>query len=82
MLKFDLVLAISNQPFQFSSVQSLERLGRRRDMRDDSADIFFQSFLLKALTSSSGIGTDVHSLMLSNQYFLCRPRRRPPSKVP
>ena len=32
--------------------------------------------------SSSGMGRDVHSFMLSTQRFLCRPRRRPPSKVP
>ena len=31
--------------------------------------------------SSSGMGRDVHSLMLSIQHFTCRPRRRPPSKV-
>ena len=67
---------------QFSSVQSLDRLGRRGDMRSDSAEILFQSFLLEALVSSPGMGRDVHSLMLSMQHFLCRPRRRPPSKVP
>ena len=27
-------------------------------------------------------GQGVHSLMLSIMHFLCRPRRRPPSKVP
>ena len=32
--------------------------------------------------SSSGIGRYVHSLMLSIQHFLYRPRRRQPSKVP
>ena len=51
-------------------------------MRDDSADILFQSFLQEALLSTSGRGRDVHSLMLSIQHFLCRPRRHPPSKVP
>ena len=29
--------------------------------------------------SSSGMGRDVHSLMLSIQHSLCRPRRRPPT---
>ena len=29
---------------QFSSVQSPDRLGRRVDMRDDSEELFFQSF--------------------------------------
>ena len=61
---------------QFSSVQSLDRLGRRGDMRDDSAEILFQAFLQKTLVSSSGMGRDVHSLMLSIQHFLCRPRHR------
>ena len=32
--------------------------------------------------SSSGMGGDVHSLILSIQHFLCRPRHRPPSTVP
>ena len=67
---------------EFSSVQSLNRSGRQGDVRDDSAEILFQSFLLEALVCSSGIGRDVHSLMLIIQHFLCRPRRRPPSKVP
>ena len=74
--------ASANVSVQFSSVQSLDRLGRRGDMRSDSAEILFQSFLLEALVSSPGMGRDVHSLMLSMQHFLCRPRRRPPSKVP
>ena len=65
-----------------SSVQSLDRLGRRGDTRDDSKQIIFQSFLQGALVSSFGTGRDVHSLMMSIQHFLCRPRRRPPSKVP
>ena len=53
-------------------------------MRDDSAEILFQFFfsLKEALASSPGKGGDVHPLMLSIQHFLCRPRRRPPSKVP
>ena len=67
---------------QFTSLQSRDRLGRRGDTRDDSVEILFQSFLQKALVSSSGMGRDVHSLMLSIQHFLCRPRCRPPSKVP
>ena len=52
------------------------------DMRDDSAEIFFQSFPKKAIVSSSGMGINVHFSMLSIQHFLCRPQRRPPSKVP
>ena len=32
-------------------------------------------FLQEAVTSSFGVGRDVHSLMLSIQHFLCRPRR-------
>ena len=49
-------------------------------MGDDSAEILFQSSLQEALVSSSGMGRNVHSLTLSTQHFLCRPRRRPPSK--
>ena len=66
----------------FSSVQSFDRLGRRGDIRDDSAEIFFQSYLQKALMSSSDLGRNVQSLISSIQYFLCRPRRRPFSEVP
>ena len=65
---------------QFSSALSLDRLGRRGDMKDDSAQILFQSFLQQALVSSSGVGRDVHCLVLSIPHFLCRPRRCPPSK--
>ena len=65
----------------FSSVQSLDRLDRRGDIRDDSAEILFQSFLQEVIVSSSSMGKDVHFLMLSIQHFLCR-RRRPPSEVP
>ena len=41
---------------QFSSVQSLDRLGRRGNMGDDSAGSFLQSFLLEALVSRCGTG--------------------------
>ena len=62
-----------------SSVQSLDRVGRRGKMRDDSADFLSQSFLQEALVSSSGMGRDVHFLI---QHSLCCPRHRPPAKVP
>ena len=65
---------------QFSSVPL--PIGSSRDVRDDSAELLVQSFLQEALLSSSGRGKYVHSLMLSIQHFLCRRRRRPPSKVP
>ena len=39
-------------------------------MRDNSAEILSQSLLQKALVSSSGMGRDVHSLMMSIQHFL------------
>ena len=64
------------------SLQSLDRLGRRGDLRDDSAEILYQSFVQEALVSSSGMGRDVHSLVLSFQHFLCPPQLRPPSKAP
>ena len=66
----------------YQSNQSLDRLGHRGDMRDDSAEILFQCFLQEALVSSSGMGRYVRSLAFSIRHFLCRPRRRPPSKVP
>ena len=56
-----------------SFVQTPDRLGRREDMRDDSAEVLFQSFLQETLAISSGMGRDVRSLMLSIHYFLCRP---------
>ena len=49
----------------FSSVQFLDRLCFWGDVRNNSAEILYQSFLQKALGSSSGMGRDVHSLMLS-----------------
>ena len=51
-------------------------------MRDDSAEIIFQYFLQEALVSSSGMGRDVHSLMLSFQHFLCQPRIARPTWCP
>ena len=38
-------------------------------MRDDSAEILFQSFLQEALVSSSGMGRDVHSSMFVHPAF-------------
>ena len=67
---------------QFSSIQSLDRLGHCRDMRNHSAETLFQSFLQKALVSSCDIGRDVNSLMSSIQHFLCQSQCCPPSKVP
>ena len=66
----------------FSSVQfsPLTNWIVGRDMTDDSAEILKQSFLREAIVSSSGMDRDVHSLMLSVQHFLCRPRRRQPFK--
>ena len=49
---------------------------------DDSAEILFHSFLQEAFVSSSCMGRDVRSLMLSIQHFLCWQRRRPPLKCP
>ena len=66
----------------FSLVQFAVQLGCRGNMTDDSAEILFQSFLQEALLNISGMGRDVRSLMLSFQHILCRPQRRPPSKVP
>ena len=65
----------------FSSIQPLDQLGHLGDMRDNSAEILFQSFLQEALVSSSGMGRDVYSLM-SIQHFLCWPQHCSPSKMP
>ena len=67
---------------KLSSVQSLDRLGCWGDITDNSAEILFQSFLQEAPVSSSGMGRDVLSLMLSIQHFLCRPQHLLPSVVP
>ena len=50
-------------------------------MTDDSAKILFQCFPQEAIVNTSGMGRDVHSLMLSIQHFLCQPWHHPPSKV-
>ena len=53
MLIFSVFYDKLHLPFgsPFSSVQSRDRSGHCRDMRDDSAEIFFQSFLQEALVS-------------------------------
>ena len=53
----------------FHSVQFPDQLGRRGDMRDDSAGILFQSSLQEALVSSSGIGRDAQSLIFVHHSF-------------
>ena len=68
-----------------ASGQSLDRLGRREDIRDDSAEILvycssFFFYLQEALVNSLGMGIGVQSWMLSIQHFLFRPWRRPPPK--
>ena len=54
-----------------SSVQSLGRLGHQRDIRDNAAEMFFQTFMWEAIVSSSGIDGDAHSLIFSIQHVLC-----------
>ena len=52
---------------QFSTVQSLDKLGHQGkvgSMRGNSAE-FFQCFLQEALVGKSGMGRDVHFLVLS-----------------
>ena len=55
----------------FSLALSLDQISSRGNMKDDSAAIGFQSFLQGDIVSSSGMGRDVQSLMLSIQHFLC-----------
>ena len=45
-------------------------------MRDDSAEILFESCVREAIMSSSGLCRDVHPSTVSVQHFLRRPRRR------
>ena len=52
-----------HKPTQFSSVPWPTGLSGGREW-DDSAKILFQSFLWEAIVSNSGMGRDVHSLML------------------
>ena len=42
-------LIFTDQQHGFSSVQSFDRLERRKDVMNDSAEIIFQSFLPEAL---------------------------------
>ena len=58
-----------NIAMHISSVQFLDRLDPWNNMRDGSAEIFFQSFLLEAIASSSDMGRNVHSLTLSIPLF-------------
>ena len=58
-------------PVQFSPLTSWVIMGGGGYSRDNSAEIPFQSFLQDTLVSSSGMGRDVHSLMMSIQHFLC-----------
>ena len=75
-------LFVSVSPFRFGSVQSLGRLGRRGDTRDDSAESIFHSFLREVFKICSDMKRNVYSLTLSIQHFLCRPRRRPSPRLP
>ena len=54
----------------FISLQSLDRLGLRGNVREETVGILLQSFLQEALVGSSGMGRYVHSSMLSIQHFL------------
>ena len=44
----------------YSTVHFLGRYNRRGNIRDDSAEILFQSFLQEAIVGSSGMGKDVY----------------------
>ena len=46
-------------------------------MRDDSAEILFQSFLREVIVSGSAMGRNVPPSILSFQHVLCRSRRQP-----
>ena len=59
---------LNKQSSPISSINFLDQLSCQRDMGDNSAEILFLTFLQEALVSSSGMGRDVHSLMLSIQH--------------
>ena len=59
--------------FHFSPLTDWVVGGEGGGMTDSSAEILLQTFLQEAMVSRSGIGRDVHSLILSIQPFLCRP---------
>ena len=69
VIKLACSAGINVKSLECSSFQSLDQMARRGDMRDDSAEILFQSFLQETLMSSSGMGRDVHSLMLSIRHL-------------
>ena len=66
---------LNHQFSQFSSVQSLDRLGRRGNTTDDSAEIVFQSFLQEAFMSKSGMGRDIHPFDIVHPAFLAHHKR-------
>ena len=68
-----MISMIYTQQLKKESVQftPFDRLGYRGNMRNDSAEILLLPFLQEAVVSSSGMGRDVHSLMLSIQNLLC-----------
>ena len=70
-------LGWKHQLVQYSSVQSLDRSGRRGTwgtMQKSS----LSSLFCRRLVNSSRMGRDVHSLRLFFQHFLCRPRHLQP----
>ena len=76
---------VGNEPeHKYSSFQTIDLWSHRGDTRKDSAAILFQFFfpLQVAIVSSSGMGMDVHSLMLSIQHSLCHQWCHPLYKVP
>ena len=61
-IEWERTIIVKSQGTLFSSVQSLDKLGRQGNMRDDSAESLFQSFLQEARASSSGIGRGMFTL--------------------
>ena len=66
-LKMEMIMHCSTH--RSSSIQSGDWLSHLGDMRDDSAEILFQSFLQGVLVNSSGMGRDVCCLMFSIQHL-------------
>ena len=57
---------------QSNSVQSLDRLGRRGDMEDESAEILLQSFLQEAFLTTTNVSRK-RIIVVEGTLHLCRP---------
>ena len=69
LVKADGIVSCGFRSVKINLVTDWVVWGTRGTTQQRSSSIFF--FLLETLVNSSGMGTDVHSLMLSIQHFFC-----------